>query len=224
MDEFLKKFNEIDWRTYDTFAAIDSLSSFYRESERMIDEAAKAAVIEQGPKWRPESEDEITEFLHEQRMATHLYEEVVRPTLRYATVTSVFAVFERELKRFMDNLTRENPVPLSYRELRGGLLDQVGRHLETFRSINIVTLPGYPAICDLQKVRDCIVHCYGEVGLSRDKAYLIKMDVGRTGVEAIEGAPLEIQPQFIDASVAALRSFFSALFAAVGWKINAPWR
>lgn len=224
MDRFFREFNDIDWRTYDTFAAIDALRRFYAESERLIDAGAKEAVMEHGPKWRPESDEEIGEYLSEQRLSAHLHEEVIRPTLRYATVTSVFAVFERELRRFMDNLAREQKVPLSYRELRGGLLGQVGRHLETFNKIHIATLPGYAKITDLQKVRDCIVHCYGEVALSRDKAHLTKMDAARDGVTAIDGTMLEIGPRFIESSVTALRSFFVALFTAAGWKINDRWQ
>jgi hypothetical protein len=223
MDDFLTEFAEIDWRTYETFSAISAFRSYSAETERLVADAADIEEILYGPKWRPSTEDEITELLAEKDVVRHLHDKIITPTFRYSAVVSLFAVLERELRRFGDNLMHERKGKLSYKDLRGSLLEQITKYAEAYCSFSPASAPTYSQICDLQKVRDCVVHCYGDPSLSRDKAYLLRLSSPSVGIEAYDGLPLEISPVFIERSVAAIWQFFFELFAKVGWKVNKQW-
>ena len=223
MDNVFRDFNEIEWRTYETFSALAAFGSFWKETERLICDASHLEEILEGPKWTPATQEESAEHSEETRTARHLQDQVVTPTFRYSAVVVLFAAHEREIRRFAENLAKERRVNICYRDFRGGLLEQVGKYLEVFYGFSASGLSGYSQICDLQKVRDCIVHCYGDPGLSRDKVHLLKLSSPETGLEVFDGVPVEIAPLFIENSLKAVRDFFRELFFKVGWKVNEKW-
>ena len=220
MEDILKEFNEIEWRTYETFSALSAFESFWKETERLVSDAAQNEELLDGPKWTPANQEEHAEYLEERRIVRHLHDEVVTPTFRYASVVTLFATFEREIKRFADNLAKIETAKISYKDLKGGLLEQISKYADAFCGFSTSGLTGYGQICDLQKVRDCVVHCHGDPALSRDKAYLLKLGSSTKGLEIYDGAPIEIAPLFIENSLVAVRDFFRELFSKVGWKVN----
>lgn len=227
MDDPLKAFNEhfaeIDWRTYETFSSISAFRSYWKETERLIGDAADIKELLYGPSGRPTTEDEISELLAERDVVRHLHDKVITPTFRYSAVVSLYAVFERELRRFADNLFEEKKSKLRYKDLRGALLDQVCKYCDTVCSFSPSQATCFGRVCELQKVRDCVVHCFGEPAMSRDKDYLLRLSSPEAGIEAFEGLPIEINHAFIDRSVSAIWAFFSEVFPKVGWKINTEW-
>jgi hypothetical protein len=224
MEDFLREFNSIDWRTYDTFAALSAFDSYWRESERLIKDGGDIEELLYGPNWSPKDEDEVSEILAERRVVRHLHDEIITPTFRYSTVVTLFAVVERELRRFADNSADELKANLSYKDLRGALLEQISKHSHAFRGFSLSELTTYTRVCDLQKVRDCLVHCHGDVSLSRDKAHLLRLSSPINGIFAHEGIDLEVSPSFIENSYSAVWLLFSEIFQRVGWKIHDRWQ
>jgi hypothetical protein len=223
MDDILLGMKDIDRRTYDTFMAIAAFKSFWKETERLISDAVRAEETLQGPKWTPETDEEISEYLAERGLARHLHDEIVTPTFRYSATVTLFATFEREIKRFADNLTKERAAKIGYKDLKGGILEQVGKYTEAFYGFSIFDLPGYQGICLLQKVRDCIVHCYGEPSLSRDKKYLLSLAHKSKGLAVYDGIPIDISPLFIEQSLIEITNLFANMFLKAGWKIDNKW-
>lgn len=58
MADIFSDFNSIDWRTWDTLYAISSFGKFRTETERIISEAADIEEILDGPKWKPNANDD----------------------------------------------------------------------------------------------------------------------------------------------------------------------
>ena len=223
MDDPFREFNEIEWQTYETFYVLKAFEQFWCGTERIVSDDAANTERHHGPRAGSSAVDNEIEYREAIRMARHLHDEIITPTFRYASVVTLFAIFERELKRLADNLAKDGRAPISYKDLRGGLLEQLGKFTEGFCGFGIAGCRGYTQICDLQKVRDCIVHCYGDVALSRDSKYLLKLNSTSVGLEIFEGAQMAIGPAFLTASLSAIRSFFHDLFVKLGWKINDRW-
>ena len=223
MNDIFKEFNEINWRTYKSFAALSSFQGFWMETEQLVQAAADLEEKRVRPIKFPQDPEARNEVLMEIRVARTLHDEVVMPTFRFSAVVTLFAIFERELRRFADQLACERGTPVSYREFRGSILDQVSKYMEAFHGFKPSSIDSYYQICSLQKVRNCIVHCYGDPALSTDKHFFKNLDADKSGITAHDGIPLEISKLFIEASWHAVCDFFSALFDSVGWEINKKW-
>ena len=188
---------EVEWKTFDTLYALDSFGAYWLENERLIKEAAEAEEKRSGPKWIPHTAEEYAEFDGSRRDSRHLQDEIVTPTFRYSCVVMLYAIVERELLRLVENLEKERGIQkLKHKDLRGSLLTQVAKFAEVFFNLRLPDCPQHNALCDLQKVRDCIVHCRGELTLFKeeDRAYLVGLKDRRPGFFAWERADIEIEP------------------------------
>lgn len=225
-DDPFAAYNAIVWKTYDTFAALDSFKRFCGEIEQLVAGAADSAEKNEAAEYQLGSGDEATDYFHARRMARHMHDEVVTPTFRYSSVITLFATAEREFKRFADNLAKEQNHEISYRDLRGGLLQQISRYLEAYHSFTLSDLENYNEIKRLQKVRNCLVHAFGEPALvaEGERKALIAMHSPKDGIEIYDGTPIEIQSRFVELSLDATRNLFFELFARVGWAINDRWK
>lgn len=137
-EDLFAEYNAIVWKTYDTLSALAAFESFWQETERLVADAAD--VSEKNETFELGSGDPATDFFERRRIGRHLHDEVVTPTFRYATVITLFAVIERELKRFADTLAKEESHPLGYRDLKGGLFEQLSRYTEVYRGSCVLKL------------------------------------------------------------------------------------
>jgi len=209
---------KFDHRTYETMRALEAFRLYANEIERLVSDAAHIEELLEGPKWQPTTEEEEAEYRMEIDMARHLHDRVVTPTFRYSMVVSLWAILEREMKRFAENIEKESRSTVTYRDFRPGLLQQMEKYLIVVRGFSIREFGCFPQIELLQIVRDCVVHCYGEPGLSRDKVALLRANNPEAGFEAFDGLPIRIGRSFIDTSQTAVTELFRAMFHRVGWK------
>ncbi len=93
-------------KTYFTLHALDSFRDCWQKNEELIENAAKAELELNGPKWIPQNEDESGEFYHEQQLARHMYDYIMAPLFRSASVVMLDAIVEGELRRLVENLEK----------------------------------------------------------------------------------------------------------------------
>jgi hypothetical protein len=217
---------DIEWRTFETFYALDSFGDYWVENEALIQKAADEEEARFGPKWSPEDEEQLAEYRMELRNARHLHDEVMAPMFRYSCIVLLYTIVERELRRLVENLENERgQQKLRVNDIReSSFLGQVAKFTEAFFELHLAACPQYQAICDLQKIRDCIVHCRGEVRPSRDKAYLIKLKDCRPGFFASEGSDIEIGAECIEQFIREAWATFAWLFAELKWQMDASWK
>ncbi len=225
MENIFDDFNSIDWRTWDTFYAFDTLGRYWIENERIIAEAANIEELNNKPNWPPKSDEEIIEFQHEAKIARHLHDEIMVPIFRYSTVVMLYSLFESELLRLKQNVEKSSgKSPVDSKELKGGPTEQILRFLEAFYSINLKSINEFSKIRDIQKIRDCIVHCLGDVSISRDKDYLIKHSAVRSDLDIGVGYPIEISESYIRDGIELMWGFFIKTFKLCGWPVKDEWQ
>lgn len=211
-------------KTFDTLYALDSFRKYCEENERLIKAASEEAEQSDGPDWHPKTEEELGEYNEMRRIARHLHDEIVTPVFRYSCVLMLYTVVERELRRLCGNLeTEKGPSKLNYKDLKGGILEQVPKWCRVCFGLEIASMREFAAIRDLQKIRDCIVHCNGEVDASRDKKEILVMKDRYPGFFAWERIEIEITPEFVAHVYGQVWTFFLSAFAALKWDVDPEW-
>ena len=214
-----------EWKTFDTFYALNSFGDFWKENERLILSAANAEEARSGPKWKPQTREDYPEFDMELRAARHLHDEIVLPTFRYSCLVMLFTIVERELLRLVRNLEsgRRTQSP-KFESKKGSSLKPIAHFCKDQFSLRLQDYLEYGTLWDLQKIRDCIVHCHGEVSLSRDHEYLIALKNRRPGFSAFEGTVIEIEHSCIEQFLKEVWRFFVWVFLQLKWDIDDSWQ
>jgi hypothetical protein len=111
--------------------------------------------------------------------------------------------------------------------MKKSCLGKASLFVESFCGVKLSDCPQYAALIDLQKIRDCIIHCQGEVSLSRDKDALVKLWLGgkkRRGFAAHWDNDIYIYPDCIKQFLLEMRAFFVWIFEKLNWRIAAHWQ
>lgn len=222
-----------DWqltiKTYSTMNALHTLAQHWVENELIIEQAAKDEVERNGPKWEPKDEQEIGELLAERGVARMMHDDIMYPMHRYSCIVMLYTTVERELRRLIENLEKEHgPQKLQVNDIREkSYVAQVAKFVEVFRGVRLADCPQYEALSDLQKIRNCIIHCRGEVELSRDKEFLVQLWLGakrRRGIAVPQNHDIHIYPECIEQFLKEVWNFFVWVFEKLNWKISAHWQ
>lgn len=223
-------------KTYSTMSALHTLAKHWAENEVIIEQAAKEEADKNGPKWIPDSEDNdsVGEYLAERDLARDLHDKTMLPMHRYSCIVMLFATLERELIRLIDNLEAGK-----WKKIRA---EKAGRNVNPLSEAakmfvqascgnKLSNFPKYEALMDLQKIRDCIIHCKGEVSLSRDKEHLVELWLGekskskkRRGFAAPWNNDIYIYPECIKQFLIEIWAFFVWVFEKLNWEIAAHWQ
>ena len=214
------------WRTFETFYALQSLGNYWVENERWITAYALESEEAGRPKWVPETEDEEGEYRHEMDMARQLHDHVLFPTFRYSCVIMLYSVIEHELKRFVNSMEKDRGKPkLSIDDINASsFLHRIAKFAEVFFHCDITQVPEYGSLHDLRKIRNCIVHSRGEVDASRrDGKYLVEQTGRIPGFFAYEGTEMMVEEACPEYFLGRTWLFFQHLFQKVNWKIDESW-
>jgi len=145
----------------------------------------------------------------------------MKKTLRYASTALLYSLIEVELKRFITNLDGQIIKPI-----RGSFLDAFSKHLEQ-HSLPVKTFRQYPSIDELRKVRNAIIHFWGEmkhVCPAKLKRDLIDMsDFQEKGILCDQCTEILIEKRFLCLKLQDSWDFFLELFRWANWRIDDLW-
>lgn len=215
-------------KTYSTMSALHTVAEYWVETENIIEQAAVKEVEQNGPKWQPDSNDDdsIGEFLSEKDLARYTHDQVLIPMHRFSSIVMLYTTVERELLRLVENLEKvRGEQKLKLKDVRANSkVGQISKFCEVFFNLRLVDCPQYAALTDLQKIRDCIVHCLGDVNLSGDKDYLEELEGKRSGFYAHAQGQIYIYEKCIQQFLLEVWSLFTWVFQELSWEIGAHWR
>lgn len=135
----------------------------------------------------------------------------------YSTVTILWAAVEFGLRIIALFELERHKAAFSDEERSRGPIEKYKSFLHRQCNINLPTLPRWEELIAVQKVRDCIVHCAGNVGTSRDAEFLRGI-AGRTGFGisisdelSSDGDVIEVDKVFVTNSIHRAFEFFDGL-------------
>jgi hypothetical protein len=218
---------EPEWKTVETFFALDTFRVYWLENERLIKAAAERAEQRNWPQWTPKTREQYAEFNMERGIARHLHDEIVTPPFRYSCLVMLFAIAERELLRLARNLDKEHQQKhAGFSSTMGSVMKPVAKHCAKLTGVDFSKCKEFDALRDLQIIRDCIVHCRGEVDLfnPEKRPKLIRLTSQRSGFFACAGTEIEVNPPVVDQFTKETWRFFIWLFQQLKWKIDDSWK
>jgi hypothetical protein len=218
---------KLEPKTYATLSAIDSFRSYWQENERLILQEANRLEIINAPKWDPQTEEERGEFDSMKELASYFHNKEMLPTFRYSSVVMLYAIVERELNRLIKNLEKENgPQKLQIKDIRGeDFIERIQKYSGVFFGLRLSECSNYESLHDLRKIRNCIVHCHGEVKTAKqDAAFWRKLRKSRKGIFAREGLKIYLFEPCIEQFIKEVQEFFEGVFHRLKWEIDDCWK
>ena len=219
----LQHLQQLDLRTVDTMHALSALSKYLDVTETQM-AAAEQEEMEALKREQPADgdDDDWARWSQLQDYTVSLYEEDLRPAMRYSFVVFLQIVLETRLARFCSSIQQERQLPLKESELRGSSLDRAKTFLVKLAGMPLATPPAWNKLRDLQKVRDCIVHANGYVAESRDKKDLEGLAGTGLGMSIDDCGRLAISKDFCVFGLSQVEELFRDLFKAAGWRVLSP--
>lgn len=218
--KWLDVFSQYEQKTDPTLYSLHAVIQHWLETEKLIESDAKEEVKKNKPTWTPENEDEHSQYLSEQDQARLLHDQILIPMHRYSCMVMLYSTVERELRRVVESLEKVSGKQiLTLNDFSGSPQEKVKKLVEVFFGLKLSDCGQFESLCDLQKIRDCIIHCLGDVGLSRDKKFLMELGKKIPGYWAHPGNEMTIDSECIRHFIVEVWSFFIWLFHKFNWKI-----
>lgn len=151
--------------------------------------------------------------------------EVEQPSrIRYVQLIFIFTIFERRIRALCKLVEAIDPASgPKLDELRGSLSDRVKELLDCRIGVNVGTLGSWSKVHILQKIRDCVVHCGGQINESRDVAFLRTLASQNAGIGISPWGYLYVDESFCETAQKAVLAFFDALFPLAHSVIRQRW-
>lgn len=137
--------------------------------------------------------DEIGDMFYDE---LHFIEEVLIAQYRKSTLVSLYSLLENSLANLCKkiHILRKYPDPP-----KGNGIDSSKRYLKEYTKIDFSDLDSeWKHLNDLKKIRDCIVHCEGNINLSRDYEQLQSIIKRRPDILLKNEREINIRHDYID--------------------------
>ena len=211
----------IDLRSVDILRAIGGLEKYLSVMEAQLEEVHRIerhTLALQHPSDADKGKHDA--HLQELDYLDDLYERDLQPAMRYSFVVLVHIVFDTQIRYFCSRIQRDLKLPeIAVTDLRGSAIDQARLFLTRLASIRAKDFPEWQQLRTLQKIRDCIVHSYGDVGRSRDEKFLRDLAMQGSGVSIDDEGRIAVTKHFCEEQLATLRTLFKRLFLCAGWSL-----
>lgn len=215
---------KIELRTYDTLCAIDAFQSYWQENERLILREVQARAATNRPSWTPETDEEHGEFAAEIEVATDFHNRYILQSFRYSSAVMLCVILERELIRLVGNLKKhDDEQKLDYKDLEGGFMEKILKYTRAFFDFHLDKCPGFSSIKDLQKVRNCIVHCHGELSLNKNSKSIKKLlELNKAPIDfyANQDGKIWLGEKCLEFFILEVRKFFLSIFRQLKWPVD----
>ena len=168
----------------------------------------------------------ISESLEDERLEEPItsfplgYFQIEQPSrIRYAHIVFLFTVLERRVRALLKLTVELKPtIVKDISDYKGSFLEKTKQFLKDNLGIDLSTSSVWPDIMVYQKVRDCIIHCDGNVNESRDViilkqlAHNSKLSLNNNGYILVDNAFCEeMESSIIQFVVNGLETLYNVL-------------
>lgn len=200
-----------DYFRFETMTLLNNLANYQEKMERqtsLIEEKDRENILSR-PYSNPDDREGLLDGLS---YRGSFFERA----LRYSFIVLLHLVVENQLAQFCDRLKEQHSLPLRSNEMSGDAIKRSKVYLQKVAGIpNLNWTP----VEDLSKVRNCIVHAFGKVELSRDESYLRQIAAQGNGLSITswdvgwedEGI-LSLTSDFCASAVRSATTFFEEMF------------
>ncbi|MDJ1472857.1 hypothetical protein [Xanthocytophaga flava] len=148
------------------------------------------------------------------------YFQIEQPSrIRYAYLIFLFTILERRVRAVVKlTLELKKDAPKELSDYKGAFLDRVRQFMLDNMDFDISTYAEWQQVMLFQKVRDCIIHCGGNIHESRDKNYL--QSLADKGIFELNGnGYIRINKDFCGEMESIVHSFISVGLEKLYYKL-----
>jgi len=95
--------------------------------------------------------------------------------IRYIKIIFLFTILERRSRALCNLIHELKQTEKALENYNGSLMDRVKLFVKEYLSLDFEKLSEWTEIMSFQKIRDCIIHCGGQISESRDKEFLERL-------------------------------------------------
>lgn len=215
----LKKLNKnflLNFLRSHTRAKFEELRKYTRELEdkfhydiNNLKENLKTQTTDLSPQEINEIEMYYGDDLYEiEKIQINLY--------RNSTVISLHSLLESELNSICKHIYKKLNYPIEQSDLYGNGINRSKKYLQLIAGVKFENLnTEWSKISDLNKIRNCIVHCNGTVEISNDtkkQKSLEKIINCHPHLEFIHNSKIIISKEFIEQSITDIEKFLDNIY------------
>ena len=139
-------------------------------------------------------------------------EEIHVGLFRKSTLVSIYSFLENAVNRLCRNLARKNSYSFALNDLKGEGIVRARNYLEKSAGADFNLLNGeWSKLLKLNKVRNCIVHCEGDVSASKI-ASIAEMINATPGLSLRNERLITVERIYIDACITTVEEFLEKLY------------
>ena len=159
------------------------------------------------------NEDEITEITEYFAEDFHFIEEIYIGMYRKSTLVSLYSFLENALNTLCRKLYSINNYPVELEVIRGEGIVRAREYLEKLSKIDFSQLNNeWCNLLSLNKLRNCIVHCEGNIKLSNSLKKLKNIINNRHDLSLRNEKYIKIDRDYIDFSITQISNFLEKLY------------
>ncbi|MGH7595142.1 MAG: hypothetical protein ACREOI_02270 [bacterium] len=223
-------FPDFDPRVNNIELAISFVEEYFKLVESKMEEAKHSEMTALDASYPPDIQQQhYGEYSALKRELEYSYDRLVSIS-RYSIVVLLHMIVETQMRAFCLELQKEKKkgrekdkqgkLPSrTFSDFRGGPIEQSKLYLTKIVGISLEKNPKWDNLMTLQKVRDCIIHAYGDVSRSRDQEYLRKLVQQGRYIEIDVDGKLIIRRDFCEDQIKNFSDFFKELCTKAGWRV-----
>jgi hypothetical protein len=143
--------------------------------------------------------------------------------IRYSIIVLIHILLETRLKAICDEIADRRELEIKECDFKGSSIERSKIFLNKVAKVSLVESESWLWFTDLQKVRDCIVHCNGQVEFSRDIKRINEISTKGLGIRIEEGnyftqaRSLAIERAYCESSLINLKNLFEYIHRSAGF-------
>jgi hypothetical protein len=205
-----------------TLGWISSVRAYLEEIETIMPSAKHRAINHLSETAKRESWDAAT-FELETAILESNFDDHFPRLLRYSIVTLLHTVVETQMFRLADYLRRKQGLALTVKDFRGTGIKRTKLYLHKVVGLNVADDPAWKKLCDLNDLRDIIVHRGGLQGPNKNQQKEVRRLINEyngglslLGPEESPDSEIEVSLDFCRCFLDTIEQFFRRLFQKAG--------
>ncbi len=184
------------------------------ESKFNIDKKKLSSAYDKATKGL--SKDEIREVGDYFSDDFYMIEEIHIGLYRKSTLVSLYSFLENSLNKLCRNLCARHKYPVKLEDIKGEGIVRAKDYLEKLAKVDFSPLNGeWCNLLSLNRIRNCIVHCEGNIKSSNNTSKLKNIINNHTGLSLRSDRDIRVEREYIDFCITKIEEFLDKLYQQV---------
>jgi len=158
----------------------------------------------------PALSDEIAEYYSEEN---YIIENVYIKIFRYSSLISIYSFLEISMHQLCRHLKRHKNIDIEIEDIKGNGINRYKIYISKACGISFPdTLNEWSEIIKLNKIRNCLVHCEGNISIANSPSKLKNIINNTAGLSLARDKEIVIDSSYLNKSITNIETFIAVLY------------